>query len=313
MASAPTRRTCVTHLGLSDSEVGLHSSAMAIGLLLSGFLAAALERRLGEVAVLAGVAVLAVPAIVLADGPALWATLTAALLIGARGRHAPGLRQCGPGPGREAVWGSIGVARANVWAMVAAFACPVLLALTATVGGPRSGPGRWCRRSDSWRSLPWTCGPVPDWLGPAPRSTPTADVRRGPDGALPRAYWLAWAFLVAAIAVEFSIVTWAATLIAQRTGARRPPSRRSSAGMFLGGMFVGRHRPERGPGDGRWPAAVPAAIGVGLAPIVGVARGVGLDRSRSCPGSAMFVAGLGVAGLYPWALPPRSSPRPRIA
>ena len=40
-----------TQLGLTDAEVGLHSSAMAIGLVLSGFLAAALDRRLGEVIV----------------------------------------------------------------------------------------------------------------------------------------------------------------------------------------------------------------------------------------------------------------------
>ena len=115
------------------------------------------------------------------------------------------------------------------------------------------------------------------------------------DDSLPRAYWLAWAFLVAAIAVEFSIVTWAATLIAQRTGADVPLAT-LLAGMFLGGMFVGRIAQSAGLGTGGG-LRVPAAIGVGLA-IVGVV-GAWVSTVPLVSGVAMFVAGLGVAGLYP--------------
>ena len=123
-----------THLGLSDSQIGLHSTAMAIGLLLVGSLAARVDTRIGEVAVRgAAVLALALATVGLATAPALGITLVAALLVGAGTGTLLGYANAilaGPG-GRL---GRIRVARANVWAMVAAFACPVLLALTATVG-----------------------------------------------------------------------------------------------------------------------------------------------------------------------------------
>ena len=240
-------------LGLSDAQVGLHSSAMAVGLVLSGVIAAALDRRFGEISVRgAGIATLAVAIVVLALGPALAATLGAALLVGLGAGTLLGYANAllGRPGGRLA---RLRVARANVWAMVAAFVCPVVLATA-------SGSG-----------LPWGLGLVPA-LGLL--VIVGLDLRAGPrlvresgtsDGArLPIGFWLAWVFLVAVIAVEFSIVFWGATLIQRQTGV---PTEAATllAALFLGGMFVGRLGQSAGlgtTGDIRRSAAIGIVLAV---------------------------------------------------
>ena len=273
-----------TQLGLTDAEVGLHSSAMAIGLVLSGFLAAALDRRLGEVTVRgAGVATLAVAVIVLAVGPALGATLGAALLVGLGAGTLLGYANAllGRPGGRLA---RLRVARANVWAMVSAFVCPVVLA------------------SASGSGLPWGLGLIPA-LGLL--VIVALDLRAGPrlvrasgtsdKASLPMGFWLAWAFLVSVIAVEFSIVFWGATLVERQTGVT------TEVATLLGGSVPGRHvrgssRAEPGTRDRRRHPPV----GDDRRRARGHRRGdrVGLDRAR-VSGAALFLAGLGVAGLYP--------------
>ena len=136
-------------LGLSDAQVGLHSSAMAVGLVLSGVIAAALDRRFGEISVRgAGIATLAVAIV----GPRPWSRRSRrhsgrrCWSVSERG-HCLGYANAllGRPGGRLA---RLRVARANVWAMVAAFVCPVVLATA-------SGSG-----------LPWGLGLVPA-LGPS--------------------------------------------------------------------------------------------------------------------------------------------------
>jgi MFS family permease len=273
-----------TQLGLTDAEVGLHSSAMAIGLVLSGFLAAALDRRLGEVTVRgAGVATLAVAVIVLAVGPALGATLGAALLVGLGAGTLLGYANAllaRPG-GRLA---RVRVARANVWAMVSAFVCPVVLA------------------SASGSGLPWGLGLLPALgllvivaldLRAGPRLVRAS--RTGDKASLPLGFWLAWAFLVSVIAVEFSIVFWGATLVERQTGVTTEVAT-LLGGLFLGGMFVGRLGQSRGLGTGG-DIRRSAATGVVLAGTGASIAWVSTEPMVS--GAALFLAGLGVAGLYP--------------
>jgi hypothetical protein len=283
-------------LGLSDAQLGLHSTAMAVGLLAVGVGVARLDRRLGEVTV-RGLAILllSVGVVGLATAIAFGATLASAVLIGAGTGTLLGYGNAAlvrPG----GALGRVRVARANVWAMVAAFVCPVLLAGTVAVGiafgwglapalgllavlaldlraGPRLAP------DSTVSSVPAATG---DAAAPAARH-------------LPRAYWLAWTFLVAAIAVEFSIVQWAATLIASRTGADTAQAT-LLAGLFLGGMFVGRLAQSAGIGS-RGGVRRPAAIFASLA-LAGVI-GTWLATVPLLAGLAIFVAGTGVAGLYP--------------
>ena len=280
-AVAPYLRT---QLGLSDAEVGLHSSAMAVGLVLSGVIAAALDRRFGEISVRgAGIAVLAVAVIVLALGPALAATLGAALLVGLGAGTLLGYANAllGRPGGRLA---RLRVARANVWAMVSAFVCPVVLAAA-------SGSG-----------LPWGLGLAPALgllvlvgldLRAGPRLVRASGTSEG--ARLPTGFWLAWVFLVSVIAVEFSIVFWGATLIQRQTGVETEVAT-LLGGLFLGGMFVGRLAQSRGLGTAG-DVRRSAAIGVVLA---GTGAAIAwVSTVAAVSGGALFLAGLGVAGLYP--------------
>ena len=281
-AIAPYLRT---QLGLSDAEVGLHSTAMAVGLVAAGAIAAALDHRSGEVAVrglAAGSLVVAVLA--LATAPAFGVTLAASVLVGFGTGTLLGyanaiLAQPGGRLARQRV------ARANVWAMVSAFACPLALATAATLDAP------------------WGLGLVPAFglllviaidLRSGPRLARTQAASTA-TGRLPRAYWLAWTFLVAAIAVEFSIVFWGATLVARRTGVDTAVAT-LLGGLFLGGMFVGQFAQAFGLGTGG-DLRRPAATGVVIAAVGASVAWVSTTPALS--GIGLFVAGLGVAGLYP--------------
>ncbi len=268
-AIAPYLRT---QLALSDAEVGLHSTALAIGLVLAGAITPALTRRVGEVAVrAAAIAGLAIAVIALAAAPALWATLAASVLVGFGAGtilgHANAML-ARPG-GRLA---RVRVARANLWAMVTAFACPIAVATAV--------------RTD----LPWGLGLAPALgllvivaldLRAGPRFDHVAE-RSASGGRLPSAYWLSWAFLVAAIAVEFSIVFWGATLIQRRTNVDMPTATLLGKSLGLG---TG--------GDLRRPAA----LGVLLA-VLGVSL-AWISTNAALSAAGLFIAGLGVAGLYP--------------
>ena len=282
-------------LGLSDAQLGLHSTAMAVGLLVVGVGVARLDRRLGEVAVRGlAIVLLSIAVIGLATAIAFGATLASALLIGAGTGTLLGYANATlVRPGGSL--GRVRVARANVWAMVAAFVCPVLLAGTASVGVPFGWGLAPALVLLAILAVDLRAGPrlAPDPI--AAEGPPVNGDDRTSDRHLPRAYWLAWTFLVAAIAVEFSIVQWAATLIASRTGADTAGAT-ILAGLFLGGMFVGRLAQSAGLGT-HGGVRRPAAIFASLA-LAGVVV-VWLATVPLLAGVAIFVAGTGVAGLYP--------------
>jgi hypothetical protein len=244
-----------------------------------------MDRRVGEIAVRgAATATLAVAIVALAAAPTLAVTLVAAGLVGLGAGTLLGYANATLArPGGRAA--RFRVARANVWSMVAAFACPVALAVAATT------------------HVAWGLALAPA-LGLL--MVVAADLRAGPRlerstaaaagaGRLPAGYWLAWAFLVAAIAVEFSIVFWAATLVASRTGVDQATST-LLAGLFLAGMFAGRVAQSLGLGT-RGDLRRPAALGVVIAGAGATLAWVSMTPWLS--GVALFVAGAGVAGLYP--------------
>ena len=272
-------------LGLSDAQVGLHPTGMAIGIVFAGAFAAGLDRRFGELAVRgAAIWALAVAVGAIAVAPAFAVTLGAAVVLGLGlgtmlGYANAILARPGGRPAR------LRVARANLWAMAAAVVCPLVLSIAA------------------FASLPWALGLAPALLllvvvgldlRAGPRLERSPEATRS-DGRLSRGYWLAWTFIVAAVAVEFSIVFWGATLIGRRTGVDTAAAT-LLGGMFVGGMFVGRLAQSLGLGT-RGGVRRPAAIGVVLAAIGASIAWVSTAAVLS--GAGLFVAGLGVAGLYP--------------
>jgi hypothetical protein len=258
---------------------------MAIGIVFAGAFAAGLDRRFGELAVRgAAIGALAVAVGAIAVAPAFAVTLGAAVVLGLGlgtmlGYANAILARPGGRPAR------LRVARANLWAMAAAVVCPLVLSIAA------------------FASLPWALGLAPALLllvvvgldlRAGPRLERSPEATRS-DGRLSRGYWLAWTFIVAAVAVEFSIVFWGATLIGRRTGVDTAAAT-LLGGMFVGGMFVGRLAQSLGLGT-RGGVRRPAAVGVVLSAI-----GASIAWVSTVPvlsGAGLFVAGLGVAGLYP--------------
>jgi len=281
-AIAPYLRT---QLGLSDAEVGLHSTAIAIGVVATGVVTPALARRFGEIAVRgAAIAGLGIAVGALAVAPALAVTLVAGGLVGfGTGTMLGYANAILARPGRRLA--RLRVARANLWAMVAAFVCPLAVATAVT------------------NELPWGLGLVPAFgllvivasdLRPGARLDATAEVVEA-RGRLPSGYWRSWVFLVAAVAIEFSIVFWGATLIQRRTGVETPTAT-ALGGLFLGGMFMGRLGQSLGLGTGG-DIRRPAMAGVVLA--IAGASTAWISTASALSAGALFVAGLGVAGLYP--------------
>ncbi len=245
-----------TQLGLSDAEVGLHSTALAVGLVVAGTVAAGLGRRFGQAAVRGGaIAAIGVALPILAATPSIIATLGASLLIGLGAGTLLGHVNATLGaPGGRLA--RLRLARANVWAMIAAFVGPVIVAAGASIG-----PGWWFGLLPALGLLGVVALDLRSRRNAVTAATTDTDL-----DPLPRAYWLAWAFLVAAISVEFSIVFWGATLVERRTHVSTPEATAIGA-LFLGG----------GVGAGvAWVSTAPVLSGFGL-----------------------FLAGVGVAILYP--------------
>lgn len=270
-------------LHLSDTEVGLHSTALAIGFVIVGSFASRVGTRFGELATRAVALVLvAIAVVVLAWAPSVGATVAAGLTIGL----GAGVVLSYTNASLAAVGGSaarLALGRANVWAMVAAFAAPVLFA-----AGESSGIG-------------WWIGLVPAL---ALITIDIVDLRQGTKlavddetlgGSLPTGFWLAWTYVVAVVAVEFCIVFWAATLVERRTTA---PIEVASlvAACFFAGMFVGRLGLSAGIGTSG-DVRRSAVVGLVLAACGALVAWVSTLPVVSAAG--LFAAGVGVAVLYP--------------
>jgi MFS family permease len=270
-------------LGLSDAEVGLHSTAMAIGFVLAGLFVARVGDRVGEAAVRAtGLLLLAVAVVLLAWAPAAAATLAAGVAIGLGAGIVLGYANASLGaPGGSL--GRLRLGRANVWAMVAASTAPILFA-----AGAGSGMG-------------WWIGLLPVLILVA---IDALDLRAGQrlaldgpasSGSLPRTFWFAWVYLVAVIAVEFCIVFWAATLVERRTASTTEVATLVAA-LFFAGMFAGRVALSLGIGTG---GDVRRATGGGLM-LVGLGTVIAwLSTIPLVSATGLFAAGVGMAGLYP--------------
>ena len=272
-------------LHLSDAEVGLHSTGLALGITAAGILAGNLGRRFGEIPVRAiALCLLGLAIVSLAAAPGLAVTLAAAVLIGLGTGTVLGYANAtlaAPGGVRA----RLQVARANVWAMVAAFVGPLMLA-----AGASDGPGWWI----GFLPAAGLLAVLALDLRAGPRLEVPATTADG-DPRLPRGFWIAWTFLVASIAVEFSVVFWAATLVQRRTAVTVAEATLLGA-LFFAGMFTGRLGLAFGLGTGH-DVRRPATIGLVLALV-----GTGVAWLSTVPllsGGALFVAGLGVAILYP--------------
>jgi MFS family permease len=273
-------------LHLTDFEAGLHASALAVGILASGFGADAVARvvrpgRLSEIAFVSIVAGL----IFVALAPFLAVSLAGAFLIGLGGGTLLTqvnvlLVRSGGDDSRRLI------GQANAVTMITAASAPLAIGL-ATSG------------LHAWRValfLPIVALLVLTALRPRDKSG--SRPARLPRAKLPTPYWFVWLLIVLGVAIEFSFVVWGSTVVGRQTGVSDADAT-LMASLFVTGMFVGRVAIGRGLGERRSPRHV---ISAGLA---GAMLGAGLVWISTAPAVSalgLFVGGLGVAGLWPVGL-----------
>ncbi|CAN5570846.1 hypothetical protein BH23CHL8_BH23CHL8_01620 [soil metagenome] len=214
-------------LSLSDTQAGLHSSALAAGIAVAGLSGDRLDARLGPRAVhLAGLALLGAGGIMLVWAPAFAVTLAAAAAIGLGSGLLLGHINQTLSAGGGAL-ARVRLARSTLIAMFASLSVPLVIGAGIAI------------------ELGWQLVVVPALAlvvlavvasrGRLARSvgTETARVR------LPRAYWLAWALVALVVAVEFAMVFWGSSLVERQTGIPLGDATLVLAAFFVG-MIAGR-------------------------------------------------------------------------
>ena len=269
-------------LTLSETEAGLHSSAMAVGMIVAGV---AGERFDGFAGVrpmhYLAMGLLAVSLVLLAWAPAVTVTLAASLGVGLGAGvmfgHVTHTLGAGGGPVAR-----LRLTRAAFVAKASQLMAPVAIAIGAMVG------------------LEWQFVVVPVLVLLAAllvwsRSAGEATVVRGELGRLPRAYWLPWLLTVMVIGLEFFVVVWGGSLVAARTGESLADATLTIS-AFIAGMIAGRAVMSM-EATGRLEAM--RIIRGGLVITFVAVLAVWVSGSWWLSAVAMAVAGFGIGILYP--------------
>jgi fucose permease len=274
-------------LDLSYRAVSLHTSAIALGIILVGLLGERAIRGLGRRPMLIAATLgSAAAALLLTLAPAILVSVGACFLFGAIGAFIPAMVPAIlsdlHGPRRE-----IAFAESNAVACLFATAAPVLTGLAVWLGL-------------GWRAavLAGASAGVAIVLGFARLPVPASGESREAGAApLPFAFWCYWTLLAMSVAVEFASLLWAPAYLERVLGLEAGAAAVAAAAFFAG-MLIGR------------------VAGAGLFRIVPIRRlflaavltlfaGFALYWGASMPAIAvagLFVVGLGTALLFPLAL-----------
>jgi len=214
-------------LALSGTEAGLHSSATATGMVVAGLGGDRLDRLAGvRLTHLAALGLLGLAMIMLAGAPALVATLAAAGAIGFGAGvmlgHVNQTLSAGGG-----VRARVQIARAALTGKTLQLTVPIAIAAGVALG------------------VGWQFAVLPMLVLVGYLFLATRRVIEGPSarvvaaGRLPRSYWLPWAFVALAIGMEYAVIFWGSTLVAQRTGVSLADATLAIS-AFIAGPLVGR-------------------------------------------------------------------------
>ncbi len=273
-------------LGLSYTVASFHFSAFAAGMILAGLLGERVVRRWGRHAAFwAGAAGLAAGAVALTLARHPEQSIGSVLLMGSVGSLVlvliPAILADHHGPRRITA-----IVEANI-----------LAAATGALAGLAIGAGE--QTAAGWRGALLLSLALPLLLALTSWRTPLPAAPRPPAGArdaptrLPPAYWAFWLAVVLSVSVEFSLIFWGADfLVAAGLSASAAAT---TVSLFLWGMVAGRIAGRQVAHRISTTRLLPVALAVAaggfflywLAPVALVAV-VGL-----------FVAGIGVANLYP--------------
>jgi MFS family permease len=288
---------------LSYRAVSLHSSAIAVGIILVGLFGDRVEARLGRRRTLwLGIGGLAGAGILLCLAPAPWASISACFLMGVLGGLLPaiipailadlhGERRAEAYAGQAIVAYAFGLAAPllaglAIWAQLgwraavlfgAALGIAIGLGFRRVVVPEASAP----RAADAAHDLSRDAG-----QGYAARGHA--------GGGLSPAYWAYWALLFAGCGLEFCILFWAPSYLEHIIGFEPAAAATAAAGFPLG-MLIGRVAL-------RTLVARIALRRLLIAALAIVSAGFVLYWGVDWPPAqvaGVFVIGLGIAPLYP--------------
>ncbi len=269
-------------LSLSETQAGLHSSAMAAGMIVAGVAGERFDGLAGVRRVhYLGMALLAVSLLFLAWAPGVAVTLGASLGVGlgagAMFGHVTHTLGAGGGPVTR-----LQLTRGAFVAKASQLMAPVAIAAGAAVGF-------------DWQ---FVVVPVLLLLGVlfvwSRWAEPAAAVGEAL-GPLPRAYWLPWLLTVLVIGLEFFVVVWGGSLVAARTGESLHDATLTIS-AFIAGMIAGRAVMSM---EVTSRIEAMRIIRGGLVVTFVAVLAVWVSGSWWLSAGAMAVAGFGVGILYP--------------
>ena len=274
-------------LGAPPWAAAMPTSVMAVGLVVAGFVANRVVRRIGsQAAIRLWIALMAAAAVLMALAVSIWPILAGALLLGI-GISGVLVHVITTLADRA---NGVYLMRAVLWSVVGGVLGPIALSAAA-------------------RTIGWNLGPVlvvPLLLAlavviPASPARDASDAADAADAArepaLGRAYWLTWAYLALGVAAEFSFVTWGTQVAVAQAGLGLADAT-ALASLFVVGEVLGRLALSAGPGT-----RVDLRLMLGASTVLGAIGGVLLWIAGlpALAGAGMLLGGLGVSVMYPLA------------
>ena len=280
-------------LGLTYTVSSLHFTAFAVGILLVGLGGHLVIERLGRWRSLwLGALGVSAGALLLIAGRSPWVTIGAAFTMGLVGSLilaiVPSALSDQHGPFR-----AVALSEANVIASLVSALAPLMVGwLAGSAGGWRVSLALFAfvpilMRLGLGRARP------PD----ASRQQATPPGEQPARSPLPTLYWIYWAALVLAVAVEFCMISWSADYLEKNLEMVKANAAQAVS-LFLAGMILGRLAGSRLVQRFSTHRVVTASI---------LLAGAGflifwLVGSSLLSLAGLFITGLGVASLYPLIL-----------
>lgn len=275
-------------LNLTYTLSGLHLSAFALGMVLAGMLGDRVTERLGRWRTFWGGGLgMAAGALLFVTGQTPGVTITSALIMGALGSLIVVIVQAALSD-RHQSQRATALTEANIAASVLAALGPLLIGLSQSSGlGWRAalviGIGLW-----GGLLLLYHTVQIPD-------QTPSAAARDTQN--LPRAFWAYWLVIFVSNSIEWSVIFWGASFMESVGGFSKVDAASSMSAFFIA-MIIGRTVGSRLTTLYRSRALLVGAIGITLAgfPVFW------LLANPVARIGGLFVAGLGIANLFPLTL-----------
>lgn len=278
-------------LRLSYTVSSFHFTAFAVGILLVGLSGHLVIQRIGTRAALwLGLFGMSLSALLLLVGKSPVITIGASFLMGWIGSLILAIVPAALSD-KYGELKAVALSEANVIASLLAAFAPLL------VGWFANSFGGWRPALGLVAGMPvlMFVGLNADSSAAGASQNPQAGPRAG--SLLPLLYWIYWIALVLAVSVEFCMIFWSADFLENVLGMAKA-SAAQSVSLFLAGMILGRLA------GSRLVQRFPARRVVTVSILVATMGFLLFWSSRNViPGlSGLFLAGLGVASLYPLLL-----------